>query len=83
MCRWSSSRSSGEDTADAKVITLLKRKAGMTREEFSRYWREVHATVALDSAGSRQIRRYVMAVGLVVATAAILWRHTSRELPAR
>lgn len=42
-----------------KVITLLKRKPGMTREEFSRYWREVHAKVALDFPGSRHIRRYV------------------------
>jgi uncharacterized protein (TIGR02118 family) len=42
-----------------KVITLIKRKPDLTREEFSRYWREVHAKVALDFPGSRRIRRYV------------------------
>jgi uncharacterized protein (TIGR02118 family) len=42
-----------------KVITLLKRKPGLSRAEFSRYWRESHAKVALAFSGSRRIRKYV------------------------
>jgi uncharacterized protein (TIGR02118 family) len=42
-----------------KVITLLKRKPGFSRAEFSRYWRDSHAKVALKFAGSRYIRRYL------------------------
>lgn len=30
-----------------KVITLLKRKDGLTPEQFSRYWREEHGPLAL------------------------------------
>ncbi len=30
-----------------KLIGLIKRKPGMTRDEFSGYWKEVHASVAL------------------------------------
>ncbi|MBL7120093.1 MAG: EthD domain-containing protein [Dehalococcoidia bacterium] len=30
-----------------KVITLLKRKQGLSREQFSKYWRETHASIAL------------------------------------
>ena len=29
-----------------KIIAMLKRKSGLTIEEFSRYWREAHAPLA-------------------------------------
>ena len=31
-----------------KVIVTMKRKAGLTQDEFSRYWKETHAQVALE-----------------------------------
>lgn len=39
-----------------KVITLLKRKSGTTKEEFLRHWYERHAQIALKMPG---IRRYI------------------------
>jgi uncharacterized protein (TIGR02118 family) len=30
-----------------KVIVMLKRKIGLTQDEFSKYWKETHAQVAL------------------------------------
>ena len=30
-----------------KVVTLLKRKPGLSSDDFSRYWREQHAPLAL------------------------------------
>ena len=30
-----------------KLIGMIKRKPGMTEEAFSKYWKEVHASVAL------------------------------------
>lgn len=32
-----------------KLIGMIKRKPGMTGEEFSKYWKEVHASVALEN----------------------------------
>ena len=40
-----------------KVITLLKRKKGMSQEEFSRYWEEQHGP--LTARVSPGMRRYV------------------------
>ncbi len=40
-----------------KVMALLKRKNGITLEEFSRYWRETHAPLALKTLPG--LRRYV------------------------
>ena len=39
-----------------KRVTLLTRKAGMTREQFTRHWLEVHAPLAHAVPG---LRRYV------------------------
>ena len=39
-----------------KRVSFIKRKPGMSPEEFSRYWREVHGPLALDLPG---MRRYV------------------------
>lgn len=40
-----------------KVMALLKRKEGITFEEFSRYWRERHAPLVLKTLPG--LRRYV------------------------
>jgi uncharacterized protein (TIGR02118 family) len=37
----------GRNEKMIKLIGMIKRKPGMTRGEFSRYWKEVHADVAL------------------------------------
>ena len=45
-----------------KVIAMLKRKSGLTIEEFSRYWREKHAPLAnrlLPEAVALEQKRYV------------------------
>jgi uncharacterized protein (TIGR02118 family) len=39
-----------------KIITLLRRKDGMTHEEFVRHWEEVHAPMLREIP---EIRRYV------------------------
>jgi len=40
-----------------KVVAVLYRRADMSREEFVRYWREVHAPLA---EGMEGVRRYVI-----------------------
>jgi len=45
-----------------KIIAMLKRKSGLTIEEFSRYWREEHAPLAnkmLPEAVASEQKRYV------------------------
>lgn len=42
-----------------KLTYCLRRKPGMTWEEFSRYWRDVHAPLVRDRAEVLGIRRYV------------------------
>jgi hypothetical protein len=37
----------GTQTPGERVVTVVERKPGMTRQEFDRYWREVHTGVAL------------------------------------
>ena len=39
-----------------KAIYLIRRKPGMSREDFHRYWRDVHGTIAARIPG---MRRYV------------------------
>ncbi len=41
-----------------KVTFMLRRRDGMTREEFQRYWREEHAELVERHAGILGIRRY-------------------------
>lgn len=40
-----------------KVLVAIHKKPGMSREEFVRYWREVHAPLAENMPG---VRRYVI-----------------------
>lgn len=42
-----------------KLLFCLRRKPGMTVEEFQRYWREVHAPLVAERAELLGIRRYV------------------------
>jgi len=41
----------GKDDALIKRVSFIKRRPGMSPEEFSRYWREVHGPLALDLPG--------------------------------
>jgi uncharacterized protein (TIGR02118 family) len=42
-----------------KLVFALRRREGMTREEFQRYWREEHAKLVQGHAETLRIRRYV------------------------
>jgi uncharacterized protein (TIGR02118 family) len=42
-----------------KLVFTLRRREGMTREEFQRYWREEHAPLVQRHAEVLRIRRYV------------------------
>jgi uncharacterized protein (TIGR02118 family) len=43
-----------------KLIVLVKRRPGMSVEEFHRYWREVHGPLAMTTPSwNRYVRRYV------------------------
>ena len=42
-----------------KLTFCLKRKSGMSREEFQRYWHEVHGPLVRSHAKALKIRRYV------------------------
>jgi uncharacterized protein (TIGR02118 family) len=42
-----------------KLVFTLRRREGMTREEFQRYWREQHAPLVKRHADALNIRRYV------------------------
>ena len=42
-----------------KLVFTLRRRPGMTREEFQRYWREEHAPIVKGHAETLRIRRYV------------------------
>ena len=42
-----------------KLVFTLRRREGMSREEFQRYWREEHAALVKQYADVLRIRRYV------------------------
>ena len=42
-----------------KLVFAIRRRDGMTREEFQRYWREQHAPLVQRHAETLRIRRYV------------------------
>ena len=42
-----------------KLVFTLRRREGMSREEFQRYWREEHALLVARHAETLRIRRYV------------------------
>jgi uncharacterized protein (TIGR02118 family) len=42
-----------------KLVFTIRRREGMTRDEFQRYWRNEHARLVEDHAEVLRIRRYV------------------------
>jgi uncharacterized protein (TIGR02118 family) len=42
-----------------KLVFTIRRREGMTRDEFQRYWRNEHARLVEDHADVLRIRRYV------------------------
>jgi uncharacterized protein (TIGR02118 family) len=42
-----------------KLVFTIRRREGMTREEFQRYWRDEHAPLVKRHAETLRIRRYV------------------------
>jgi uncharacterized protein (TIGR02118 family) len=43
-----------------KLITIVKRKAGITRDEFIQHWQQVHARMAIeDKSFWNRVRKYV------------------------
>ena len=42
-----------------KLVFTIRRREGMTREEFQRYWREQHAPLVQRHADTLRIRRYI------------------------
>jgi uncharacterized protein (TIGR02118 family) len=42
-----------------KLVFMIRRREGMTREEFQCYWREEHAQLVMRHAGVLRVRRYV------------------------
>jgi uncharacterized protein (TIGR02118 family) len=42
-----------------KLVFVIRRREGMTREEFQRYWTEEHAQLVKCHAGVLRVRRYV------------------------
>lgn len=42
-----------------KLVFTLRRREGMTREDFQRYWREKHAPLVQRHAATLHIRRYI------------------------
>jgi len=42
-----------------KLVFAIRRRDGMTREEFQRYWREHHAPLVKRLARALRVRRYV------------------------
>lgn len=49
----------GFNAGGVKLIHFIKRKPEISRAEFNRYWREVHAPAVLAAAGQGLIRKYV------------------------
>jgi uncharacterized protein (TIGR02118 family) len=42
-----------------KLVFTLRRREGMSREDFQRYWREEHAPLVRSHAETLRIRRYI------------------------
>jgi uncharacterized protein (TIGR02118 family) len=41
-----------------RLICLLKRKPGLSREEFEAYWRDVHGPLVASTKSASHVRRY-------------------------
>jgi uncharacterized protein (TIGR02118 family) len=56
---YAAGRPKGKDVSMLKIVICMKRKPGMSREEFLRYWEKEHAEVLAIAAGPMGIRRNV------------------------
>src|SRR5881397_2597942 len=59
VCENPSPKSEGGGDRLIKLVFTLRRREGMTREEFQRYWREQHAPLVARHARALRIRRYI------------------------
>jgi uncharacterized protein (TIGR02118 family) len=65
-----------------KLIYALARKEGLSREEFQRYWREVHGPLVRDAADALGIQRYVQSHSVTTALDESLQASRSLAQPA-
>ena len=65
-----------------RLIYCLRRKPGLSVEEFQRYWREVHAPLVLDRAKLLGVERYIQAhTGMPEVNAALQGRNGGSPEP--
>jgi uncharacterized protein (TIGR02118 family) len=55
-----------------KLVFCLRRKPGMSREEFQRYWRDIHAPLVAGHAAALGIQRYVQSHTMTTPVNAVL-----------
>lgn len=66
-----------------KVIVLLTKKEGMSRDDFRRYWREVHGPMGGRMPGVRRyIQNHVVADGAPYDGIAELWFDSPADMQA-
>jgi uncharacterized protein (TIGR02118 family) len=65
-----------------KLIYALARKEGLSRDEFQRYWREVHGPLVRDAAEALGIERYVQSHSVATALDDDLRHSRGLEQPA-
>ncbi len=64
-----------------KVLVVLQRKQGMAREEFRRYWREVHGPIGARMPGvQRYVQNHVAAEGAPFDGVAEMWFNTPADM---
>jgi len=65
-----------------KLVFCLRRREGMTREEFQAYWREKHAPLVQSHAAALGIRRYVQVHAIDDAiSVAVAGARNAEDLP--
>lgn len=66
-----------------KVLVLLTKKDGMSREDFRRYWREVHGPMGERMPGVRRyVQNHVLADGAPFDGVAELWFDSPADMQA-
>jgi uncharacterized protein (TIGR02118 family) len=55
-----------------KLVFCLRRRPGLSREEFQRYWRETHAPLVRELGSALGVRRYVQVHTLPEGTSAAI-----------
>ena len=62
-----------------KMVFTVRRKAGLSRAEFQRYWYDEHGPLVRSKAGDLRIRRYVQTHALDTPVNAVLARGRGSE----